>query len=588
MIKITFINLIRKSKNPYKRDEYQYKIRNDADIYFGEAVSYKRPIVNKIYKDTSEMFDSHSYEKASVVLHMLRNHIGDKDFRDSLKLYLERYKYRSVETGDLRQIFEEVSGKSLQGFFDQWLYRKGHPELNIEFSLDKDSRNLSIKVLQTQAEDVFEFSLEIKIVYSNNQEELNILHIVNKEEEKKIELPQGARIACISVDPEFKILNSLKSIKVLIETEDFNIKDLLKSQLEKGKTLFEKIRAARALRNNYSPDVVEALKRKILANEFYGVAVEAASTLGSYYDKNNYNKTKNAFEALRTCLEKGTFLTLTDEVRKAIVDNTGNFEMAETVETLQRILKDKDDSYFVEQSAASAIGKCGKTLSANNKKQIINLLKDITSSYNSFQKIVSQGAIEGLVAFWNDKDKENVLDIGNFLLEKSQNGNDYFIRLSSTFALRKFIRTKFEKGNKLEEEIIKMNNKVFAHLIKMLTDKRREIKINACTALADPDAIGSKPDGMTIETIDALISVSEHDVDGFVRKKTERTLNILREWIKEWADKPPLIELKIREKADPIEIIEKKSLAKHLAIEEAKKNRYEEELKRIRRPFTLY
>ena len=39
------------------------------------------------------------------------------------------------------------------------------------------------------------------------------------------------------------------------------------------------------------------------------------------------------------------------------------------------------------------------------------------------------------------------------------------------------------------------------------------------TALADPDAIGSKPDGMTIETIDALISVSEHDVDGFVRKK---------------------------------------------------------------------
>ena len=83
------------------------------------------------------------------------------------------------------------------------------------------------------------------------------------------------------------------------------------------------------------------------------------------------------------------------------------------------------------------------------------------------------------MAFWNDKDKENVLDIGNFLLEKSQNGNDYFIRLSSTFALRKFIRTKFEKGNKLEEEIIKMNNKVFAHLIKMLTDKRREIKINA-------------------------------------------------------------------------------------------------------------
>ena len=136
---------------------------------------------------------------------------------------------------------------------------------------------------------------------------------------------------------------------------------------------------------------------------------------------------------------------------------------------------------------------------------------------------------------------------------------------------------------------MKVNHNVFAHLIKLLTDKRRAIKINACTALADPDALGSKPDVMVIETIDALISVSEHDLDGFVRKKTERTLNVLREWIKEWANTPPLIEIKMREKAEPIEILEeKKRIAEHVVIEEGKKKHYEEKLKLIRRSSALH
>ena len=43
-------------------------------------------------------------------------------FKKSLKLYLEKYSYKSAETGDLRKTLEENSGMSLQQFFNQWLY----------------------------------------------------------------------------------------------------------------------------------------------------------------------------------------------------------------------------------------------------------------------------------------------------------------------------------------------------------------------------------------------------------------------------------------------------------------------------------
>jgi aminopeptidase N len=75
-----------------KDEEFHYKILQTADRYFGEAMSkYKRPIVTNLYKNPEELFDDHSYRKGGCVLHMLRHHIGDNNFKKSLKLYLERY-----------------------------------------------------------------------------------------------------------------------------------------------------------------------------------------------------------------------------------------------------------------------------------------------------------------------------------------------------------------------------------------------------------------------------------------------------------------------------------------------------------------
>jgi hypothetical protein len=91
-----------------------------------------------------------------------------------------------------------------------------------------------------------------------------------------------------------------------------------------------------------------------------------------------------------------------------------------------------------------------------------------------------------------------------------------------------------------------MNQKVFNHLLGLLKDKRRKVKINACKAFSDNDAKPARPDTKIFQAIDALINVAEHDLDGFIRREAERCVNIMRVWIKEWSSKPPTLDIKLR------------------------------------------
>jgi aminopeptidase N len=547
-----------------------------ADEYLEESRRlYKRPLVTTIYKHPDDLFDSHSYEKGGCILHMLRNDIGDNNFRRCINNYLNTYKNKTSETDDLRKIIEDVSRKSMRRFFDQWVYRSGHPQLEIEFSLEEeDSRRIKIKIRQRHQEDdgssntdrdnpnccnLFEFTLDIRIVFSTTATDIEIInkleaiYISQRITEHSIEIPKDARIEWISIDPQFKILKEIKSIKITNETNEFQLKEMLKNQLHKGKTIIERIEAARALKNQYSEDVVDELHNAVIADPFYGVSIEAANTLGSYHEKNNYAKANKAYVALFSCLnkeEEEIFSRLHPEIKQAIVRNIGQFERQESINLLESLLHLQNESYFLRANAATAIGKSSKnkisSLDNIKKEKIISLLKEIVIISKSFRNVIANGAIDGLKEFSKDKDKDIVVDIANFLIQNTNSNNEYFKRLAATSALSKFLRTikdnDDEKNTKLEE----MNQKVFNHLLGLLKDKRRKVKINACKAFADNDAKPARPDTKIFEAIDALIYVAEHDLDGFIRREAERCVNIMREWIKEWSSKPPTLDIKLR------------------------------------------
>jgi aminopeptidase N len=545
-----------------KEDEFLYKVQQDMTRYLDEANRlYKRPIVTKIYKHADELFDAHSYRKGSCVLHMLRQHIGNTNFKNSLIEYLRVYQNSNAETDDFRKICEKISGKDLQQFFGQWLYREQHPVLDVEYSLNnnnqKDNKKMKIKITQVQNEDAFVFPLEMKIVFANDAKDKKPegYQISGKVFEEEIDIPYGKSIDWISIDPNFKLLKEIKSIKILEEKDDFKLKEILVNQLKNSFTIVECIQALNLLKNYYSEDIISVLENKIVQGDFYGVSVEAANVLGSYYDKSNYVKTDNAYKALVRCLKNSNVLA--SQVRRAIIRNIGTFERPESLPLLLDQLKDQN--YFIQAVAATAIGKSAKNIPAFSKEQkeqketIIKKLKEIAAGPTTFQNVVASGAIDGLKEFYKDENTNTIIEIADFLIRKTTDKNEYYVRASATTALGKFLVTNNEEigiNKEISKKAQEMNKRVFDCLTKLLQDQRRRIKINACTALADIDSKMLTLDPRLVESIKALVDVAEHDLDGFVRRPAERCANIIREWIKELTSKPPKLGIKLRERRE--------------------------------------
>ena len=107
--------------------------------------------------EVSDLFGINSYRKGGWVVHMLRREVGDAVFLDILRAYLQRFGGGVASTRDLQHVAEEVSGRDLSAFFEQWVYRPGNPSVALYWTPDGE-------VLACQADDPFMFALPLGFV----------------------------------------------------------------------------------------------------------------------------------------------------------------------------------------------------------------------------------------------------------------------------------------------------------------------------------------------------------------------------------------------------------------------------------------
>ena len=142
--------------------------------------SNKKDLVRFYYSDKEDVFDAVSYNKGGRILHMLRNYVGDAAFFKALNLYLTTNKFKSAEAQQLRLAFEEVTGRDLNWFWNQWYYGSGQPALDIKYGYDAATKNASVIVNQTQAGDKI-FKLPVAIdVYEGGQKTRHQVWVENK------------------------------------------------------------------------------------------------------------------------------------------------------------------------------------------------------------------------------------------------------------------------------------------------------------------------------------------------------------------------------------------------------------------------
>ena len=112
--------------------------------------SDKKDLVRFQYEHREDMFDAVSYQKGGRILHMLRNYVGDSAFFKSINNYLTTNKFKSAEAHQLRLAFEEVTGRDLNWYFNQWYFGNGHPSVDIDYVYNDAAGKVNVIIKQTQ------------------------------------------------------------------------------------------------------------------------------------------------------------------------------------------------------------------------------------------------------------------------------------------------------------------------------------------------------------------------------------------------------------------------------------------------------
>lgn len=322
-------------------DEFAWNLRQDREGYLDEdANRYRRPIVCNRYRTPIELFDRHLYEKGSLVLHMLRRVTGDDLFFKSLNLYCTRHRGANVITQDLQRAFEDTTGRNLDFFFDQWVYKEGHPEIEVSSSFDEKKKLLSLTVKQTHKTgdtivSAFSFPVTIALMDAEGRETRHRVEIKDREQIFNFVLDKAPK--AVRFDPEHDILKTLKHKRG---------REALESELRHAPEAIGRAAAARELGIEGSPQATAAIREAMLTDKFWGVQAEAAAALGAI-------RTTGALDALLEALKLPH-----PKARRAVVRALGNFRGdARAASALAAVAAGGDESYFVEAEALLALGK---------------------------------------------------------------------------------------------------------------------------------------------------------------------------------------------------------------------------------------
>jgi len=172
----------------------------------------------------SRIFSSRlTYNKGSMVAHMLRFKLGDTNFFQGMKNYLadSNLAYAYALTPNLQSHLESVSGMDLDGFFNDWVYKQGYPTYTIT-AQNLAPGQVRLVVNQTQSHfsvPYFEMPVPVRVFGTGGQQMDLVLENTSNGQIFIESVPFA--VTSVTFDPEKNIIS--KNNQTTLGTEDFDI-----------------------------------------------------------------------------------------------------------------------------------------------------------------------------------------------------------------------------------------------------------------------------------------------------------------------------------------------------------------------------
>jgi hypothetical protein len=124
------------------------------------------------------------YNKAAVVLHMLRRLIGDDAFFGGLRRFYAERRFTKTGSDELQAAFEAGTPIKLDRFFDQWIRGYTMPKINLTWKAGEPGGPATIRVEQTG--DVFDFPLTVTLQFADGKTEERTLKVIGADFEEPV------------------------------------------------------------------------------------------------------------------------------------------------------------------------------------------------------------------------------------------------------------------------------------------------------------------------------------------------------------------------------------------------------------------
>ncbi len=379
-------------------DERSYGILTFVAAYLKEDASrYRRPIVCNTYRDPIEIFDRHLYQKGAAVLHMLRGELGESRFWRAIELYVARNAGGTVETIDLIRAIEEATGRNLREFFDQWVFRGGHPVLDLSFAWDAKRKVATLTIDQKQRIDddnpAYQFDVEVGFVAAAPGAPATNFGPGPVPGERRIRahIERAHETIAVALDFEPNLVRFDPGSFILASVSYRFGAERARAILRGDPDIAARIRAARELAKDGGQAAREALAAAFSNEPFWGVLAEVAAAIGE--TRASWARSI-LIEALGHAHPK---------VRRAAAAALGNFHEAEAAGALAG-LAHGDASYFVRAAALTALGK---TRDPRALDVLASAVKERT-----WNGTVEAGAVLGLAELADARAMPLILDAG--------------------------------------------------------------------------------------------------------------------------------------------------------------------------------
>lgn len=195
-------------EHAYGRDDFVNGL-NDAKrlVYNHYKTDKESSIVHNNLKDMKDVLTySLQYQKGAWVLHMLRNYVGEDNFRKGIRNYYKKYYNSTTTTNQFKTEMEVVSGMNLDTFFDQWLYKGGNMVLDGSWKFDEKKGRIEVNLNQVQ-NDGYLFEMPVELGISYNDKNLEKIQTVKLEKEKgRFYIASDSKPISIKIDPNTKLL----------------------------------------------------------------------------------------------------------------------------------------------------------------------------------------------------------------------------------------------------------------------------------------------------------------------------------------------------------------------------------------------